>query len=559
MRIPVIWKSYKEEIPNRNYWDQGMLEAIFEGNLWKPIVVITFDHYDQFTELPEAAQGAIVIIPGRYHAEYVREINNDIARLKWCVLIITGDEEAVFPIDKIIHPNIKIYAQTPHEGKYKKIDRFLINGWPAITKKHLDHMPVPSKITHCYFAGQITHSRRQEMAQAIKDIPDSLFYPSKAFTKGLHPRAYIELMRDSIVVPCPSGAVIPDSFRVYEALEAACVPILDAKSPVIETNDYWHMLFGEDELPMPIISDWSDLPGLVEYHKDVYPRTNNRVFAWWQNYKRDMVYNLIDDILYLQQNDIENVMSDSNEITAIIPTSSIPSHPDTSIIEETIKSVRERLPNAEIIILFDGLRDEHADRRHKYEKYIERILWKCNYEWKNVLPIIFKEHTHQVGMTRAALKKVRTPMILFVEHDTPLCGEIPFQNLSDAIIEGHANVIRLHHEALILEPHQYLMLDKSPINQNGVPMLRTAQWSQRPHLANKDFYQEMLDKYFSANAISMIEDGVHGKVQEAYRKRQKVGWNEFKLWIYAPEGDMKRSYHTDGRGTDPKFEDTFKF
>src|SRR3989304_4143877 len=31
MRIPVVWKSYKEDTPNRGYWDEGLLEYIFSG------------------------------------------------------------------------------------------------------------------------------------------------------------------------------------------------------------------------------------------------------------------------------------------------------------------------------------------------------------------------------------------------------------------------------------------------------------------------------------------------------------------------------------------------
>jgi hypothetical protein len=33
-----------------------------------------------------------------------------------------------------------------------------------------------------------------------------------------------------------------------------------------------------------------------------------------------------------------------------------------------------------------------------------------------------------------------------------------------------------------------------------------------------------------------------------------MGWYNWRLWIYTPEGNIKRSYHLDGRGGDPKFE-----
>ena len=33
------------------------------------------------------------------------------------------------------------------------------------------------------------------------------------------------------MIPCPSGPATPDSFRLWEALEAGCVPIADGYAP----------------------------------------------------------------------------------------------------------------------------------------------------------------------------------------------------------------------------------------------------------------------------------------------------------------------------------------
>ena len=45
---------------------------------------------------------------------------------------------------------------------------------------------------------------------------------------------------------------------------------------------------------------------------------------------------------------------------------------------------------------------------------------------------------------------------------------------------------------------------------------------------------------------TFIEDKFHGVVQDD-------GWVKHKLWIYHPEGDIKRSYHLDGREGTRKF------
>ena len=121
------------------------------------------------------------------------------------------------------------------------------------------------------------------------------------------------------------------------------------------------------------------------------------------------------------------------------------------------------------------------------------------------------------------------------------------------------NFIRLHHEAEILDVHKYLMLDNSPVLVAGVPMMRTAQWSQRPHFANATFYRRFLAEYFTPGASSMIEDRMYGILVCACDERGKAGWNDFKVWVYTPETpSIKRSLNLDGRGKDqPKYDMVF--
>ena len=88
------------------------------------------------------------------------------------------------------------------------------------------------------------------------------------------------------------------------------------------------------------------------------------------------------------------------DITVIIVSSILPSHPSTHILEETISSVRYHLPENEIILQIDGLRDERQNKKTEYDEFKNRILWKCLHEWQNVLPIIFEEHCHQTTMMK---------------------------------------------------------------------------------------------------------------------------------------------------------------
>lgn len=238
-----------------------------------------------------------------------------------------------------------------------------------------------------------------------------------------------------------------------------------------------------------------------------------------------------------------------DDITVLIPTSPTPIHPSTRHFDETLQSVRERLPNSKVTVMCDGVRKEQHYLQHKYEEYIHKIR---RYESIDALMIV-TEHNHQAQLTRKVLEDpwtVETPLILFVEHDCPLVGDIDFDSCADAIRSGEANVIRFHHEAQIPAEHMYLMPDDGHAYWlSGAPLTRTIQWSQRPHLASAEYYRRILTQHFKPDENWFIEDRMHGIVQSE-------PWERNKLWIYHPQGNIKRSAHLDSRGDEPKWVDS---
>ena len=239
-----------------------------------------------------------------------------------------------------------------------------------------------------------------------------------------------------------------------------------------------------------------------------------------------------------------------DDITIILVTSVIPSHPSTTMIDQTINDLRVHLPNNEIIMQVDGLREEQKHRKKDYDEYKNRILWKCLHEYKNVIPIIFEEHNHQTNMMRRTIHEVKTPLLLYVEGDAPLTPDetIDWQKCLSMFEQDKANTIRFHFEASIPEPHKHLMFGL----EDG--FMKTAQWSQRPHLSTVKYYKEIVLPF--SDERTFIEDRFHGKIQDdcfPENTFSQEGWEKHKLWIYHPEGHIKRSYHLDGRKGTRKF------
>ena len=153
-----------------------------------------------------------------------------------------------------------------------------------------------------------------------------------------------------------------------------------------------------------------------------------------------------------------------------MPVRAIKSHPSTEIIDETIASIRHHFPNEKIIVTFDGVREEYKHRYDDYQEFIARFLRK--YSNSNIYPLIFDNHTHQVGMMREAMKYITEKFIVYVEQDTPFTHDtIDWQGCKSSL--DIIDLIRFHFETRIPQPHQYMM--RGLIENVDTRLVRTVQ------------------------------------------------------------------------------------
>lgn len=522
----VYYLSLLSDTPNKGYWDYGILDDI----------LYEFEFYE-VSQLPEA-DSAIVVIPARSHYQVADRINAELKKIKKVILFLMGDEEAVFPIEKIKHEAIQIWVQNPKPKKHDQYNK-LGCGYPPDIKNFTQY---PDKIEDWFFAGQITHDRRRQMLEALKDVGNGSILPTKGFTQGFKQSDYYYKLSNAKVAPCPSGPETPDTFRLFEALELGCVPIADTQTSKENWSGFWQWLF-EQDVPFPILEHYEQLKGYIEESAQKYPVLNNHCQAWWIRYKSLLRQKLINQ---LSEFGVEN----NNLISVVIPISPIPSNPDTKIIMETIQSIRHHL-DCPIYLTFDGVRKEQIDMLPSYQEYTRSILWQLR-QYKNVYPIIFYDHLHQVGLMREVIKLIQTPLLLYVEQDTPLVIDevIEWDKINNFIMSGESNLVRLHFEGVIPKDHESLMIGKP---DKG--FLKTVQWSQRPHIASTAFYKRILETYFTENANCFIEDLIHGKLMEDWINYGMQGWNQWRVHIYHPKGHIKRSYNLDGRAGSKKYDD----
>lgn len=511
--------------------DQLMVRDLLSNAMWSPVNAYEFNE----TTIDKVKDGCILVVPGA--VQNARRINMLIANFRWVVIFNVSDETNIFEIDKLNHPNMKIWLQTPRADITYNARVFGVGyGYAREYAKGLESEYLDKSID-VFISGQNTHARRNMVFKRLHEFKDKHkdlnihINETAGFTQGYSQQMYFNLLAQSKVAPAPSGAFSPDSFRVYEALELGCIPIADEVSPKLEHNSegYWEKLFHS---PVPILRD-SNVSSLINDSLKDYQMKANQIFAWWIGQKRKYAYDLQRDIALTSLQGVES--TDKSLLTVIVPVSPWKSHPDTKKLEVTIQSIRRHLPDCEIVITFDGVRAEQEDRREDYNEFVKRMLWKINHEYTNVLPLIFLEHTHQVGMMREALKYTKTPLVMYVEGDSPLADEeIDFKKITNRLLNG-TDVVRLYNKESIPEEHKYLML--SEVEDE---FIKTAQWSQQPHLATKNFYERAL-QYFGKDAKAFIEERIY---YIGVKEARKGNWN---MEIYLPKDGKPRSYHLDGR------------
>lgn len=563
--IDLVYQSYDTDVPTDDYWDLGTLNRLFAGQLWSAVAMPEFER----KSLTDVREGAVIVFPARRQVKYAKQFKRDLERLKWAVVMLVGDEANEFPAHEIALPHVKLWIMSAHPDRHVEGARKIGSGVPPAGYEWLPQYKEDAinRPVDYFFAGQLTHARRQVMKQQLDTLEEfkhnnkleGVAYYSEGFTQGMPPEMYFKGLAAAKTAPCPSGAINPESFRLFEALEAGCIPIVDAYSPDYENPDFWTWFFDE-EPPFPVYTDPDQLRGYIVDGVKNTPALANKIFSWWQSKKREMAYWLVNDIADLNPHKVKNPHQKlRDKITVIMPSSPIPAHPSTEMIEKTIEDIRVHLPDCEIIITVDGVREQQEHYRKAYEEYTKRLLWLANNQWHNVLPVVFEEHLHQASMARKVLRLVNTPMLLYVEHDTPLTPDrpIPFDKLGHSIMDGTANIIRFAHESHILEEHKHLILSDNE-NHHGAMMTKTQQWSQRPHLASTAFYRHMLATYFNPKSRTMIEDVMHQIVEMDMHTGGRAAWFNWRIWLYTPttdpDGSILRSYNLDGRKDDPKYD-----
>lgn len=273
-RSVLFLNVHKGEVAPLRHWDAMHLQAALTD------VVPDWCWFEE--ALPLAPPPGVVLISGQHHTsdDDLAHIRGVLDSLDRCVVIVHSDEASLFPWYAVDRPGIKWWISTPRHDVHSPLirqARFFGEGpGPRVT------LPPIAKDLDLAYMGQVNHVRRHELAVVCEGFNSDriLFEDTGGFLQGRPHPDYLAQLARAKVAPCPAGIESVDSFRLYQAIEAGCVPVVERFDRYGNDEGMWGLCY-PDGVPFPVVDTWAELPTMMPHLLADHERLSARCQQWW--------------------------------------------------------------------------------------------------------------------------------------------------------------------------------------------------------------------------------------------------------------------------------------
>ena len=194
-------------------------------------------------------------------------------------LIHLGDEAGLYDLSSIYN-NCDYVWRTFCSNKYFKNSK--IKCIPLGYKSGVSDKSVKKRKYKWAFIGTPHKSSRHDLLYQLADIEPSYSFKTQKFnTKIMKTEEMTNVLSSTIFIPCPNGFVHPETYRLYEALECNCIPIVE------NTYKYYDRLFYNN--PFVKVDKWIEAKSVIEeWGNDQIKRKREECRTWWNQYKNQL-------------------------------------------------------------------------------------------------------------------------------------------------------------------------------------------------------------------------------------------------------------------------------
>jgi len=199
------------------------------------------------------------------------------------ILIHLGDETGPFDLSST-YSHFDYILRTFCSNKYFKNNK--VKCIPIGYKSGISDKKKSERKYKWAFTGTPHKSSRHDLLFQFNGINPSFCHKTEKFnTKIISVDEMSDVLSLTEFLPCPNGFYHPETYRLYEALQCGCIPIVE------DAYKYYDRLFPNN--PFVKVGKWADAKLIVkEWNKNKIKNKQEECKTWWSNYK-DQLQELI--------------------------------------------------------------------------------------------------------------------------------------------------------------------------------------------------------------------------------------------------------------------------
>lgn len=269
--LTIVWQRARDSV-----WEEEWVEYLFQNIPHKTIENLNHDLFIDNSVIVDA------ICWAPYHNKYIAELKSK--GYKFGLVHLTDESRGD---DISSYNDCRFVLRNYYRDNVPNNVMHVPLGWNTGFTKTKGDLSSFNRTNLWGFVGARWDQNRNDMANVMSNVPGGKIYVANHHGPRLSPEQMSGIYKNTIFIPCPRGALVIDSFRVTEAFEAGCIPI-------VEKSNYWTQMYGPD-FPAIQINHWGEAPGIIErmlVNVSAVEAFRLRCKLWWESKKHSTVKNV---------------------------------------------------------------------------------------------------------------------------------------------------------------------------------------------------------------------------------------------------------------------------
>lgn len=287
--ITLLWE--RDPAVVGNYWETDWLRLLFRGRQTRDVVVGATTQYIDYT---------VFITSSLTDPQQVKRFQQYTARGLHFGVVLLSDEYGTF-VDPADYPTGATFVfrnyYYPSQGSSVKFFPlgYKTGWWVGYDGQTPDRLTAATRPYDWSFVGTVKSDRTVMLNHMTAWSAQCYTHYIGGWnaSDSLSTEAYRNILLKTLYVPNGTGNSSLDCFRVWEALEAGCIPIVTFEATgqrfkSCPVPDYFNELVKacgyETPVPFPVVKDWAEVATLPKGAEAEGLRL--RCYKWWQGYKK---------------------------------------------------------------------------------------------------------------------------------------------------------------------------------------------------------------------------------------------------------------------------------